>query len=129
MLNSLWTRLLIPFLPAVVVAGCAGGFSSDAPAPAEPAATIVVGHDLPAAVSLTVHLIDPTGRVRRLGTVPAGAVVTFPVRDPIVSGDYRLVAETADGRSLSSPGFILTGRDRVRWAPSANTVVPEQDSP
>jgi hypothetical protein len=50
------------------LSGCALGADLPGPAPMDAGLSITVEHDLPVATSLTVHLIDPTGTTRRLGS-------------------------------------------------------------
>jgi hypothetical protein len=122
-----WPRTGLLLALGVALAGCAPEADLPGPAPTDAGLSITVEHDLPVATSLTVHLIDPTGTTRRLGSVSPGSSRTFSLPERAQIGDYRLVAAVADGRRVTSRPFILSGRYGVRWSPSANVVVPDSD--
>jgi hypothetical protein len=88
--------------------------------------SIQVDHNLPAALSMTIHLISDTSAPRRLGTVAPGMIGTFQPGNLPIAGEFRLVADVADGRSLTSPRFTLTERG-VRWDLASNIVRPRLD--
>jgi hypothetical protein len=121
-------RTTIPALLTVfALGGCAGAPAtqeSGLPAPdVAPTATVEVLHNIRTAMSLTVHLVMPSGVHRRLGNVPAVGVHTFEDSAPVGAGEFRLIGETTDGRRIVSPPFQL-GPQGVRWDLDANRVVP-----
>jgi hypothetical protein len=93
------------------------------PAAREASPEIRVEHNAPLATSLTIHLVNQSGVRRRLGSVSPGQVETFRIDPPVLGGEYTLLAEAMDGRSLRSRPFTLLGRPGVRWDVERNTVL------
>jgi hypothetical protein len=121
-------RGVAALLVAGLSAACAPAIMDDMAMPAPPGMTAVeVHHNLPAALSIDVFLIAPSGVVQRLGTVAPGGVVTLEMATAPFAGEHRLRAELADGRTRTSPPFIFPAEGAVRWDVDLNTVRPLRD--
>jgi hypothetical protein len=101
------TRTAIVVAGMLVLAACGRATTGELaqPAPALEPTPIVVTHNVPVALSLTVHL------------------VTFSF-DVASGGDFVLVAETIDGRRVQSLRFSMLHQNGVRWDVDANRVMP-----
>jgi hypothetical protein len=119
------TRTTLVVAGMLVLAACGRATSGELaqPAPALEPTPIVVTHNVPVALSLTVHLVTPSGVRHRLGTVAPGETETFTF-DVASGGDFILVAETSDGRRVQSLRFSMLHQNGVRWDVDANRVMP-----
>jgi len=128
-MNIVRFRTLSTVLAVLLLGACAPAATVDEiglPAPEAAAldvARVEVHHNVPTAVSATVHLVTPAGTRHRLGNVAPGMTQTLTFEGMLGEGHYRLVAETADGRTLTSPVFSLHPRG-VRWDMDLNRVSP-----
>lgn len=95
--------------------------STPNPAVAEDAIPIQVEHNIAAATSLTISLVEPTGTQRLLGSIAPGEVRTFSYTGIPAAGNYALIAEGAWGRQVSDP-FIITPDAAVEWDLGINNV-------
>jgi hypothetical protein len=121
------TRTALAVAGMLMLAACARTTNGEVaqPAPALAPTPIVVEHSVPVALSLTIHLVTPSGVRRRLGTVAPGQTQTFDF-DVASGGDFILLAETTAGHRVQSLRFSLL-RDGVRWDVGANRVMPMFD--
>lgn len=123
-----WTLMLVGallLLPAAVESvsgapltpGHISWTARQAPAsePARMEFTVEIWHNAPVANALTIYLQGPTGMPMRLGRIAPSGIETFTVPGNLSSGDYRLTAQTADGRWIRSFPFSPFESDGVRW--------------
>lgn len=113
--RQLMMLVLVPAFSALVA--CASAETLDTtPAPdVGDGAAIMVQHNIPGATLLSIHLVDPVGTPRLIGSVAQGEVATFEVETPVTPGEYTLVAEAPDGRTVTSRPFFLSEDEAVRW--------------
>ena len=77
--------------------------------------TVEIWHNAPVANTLTIYLQGPTGMPIRLGRIAPSGIETFTAPGNLSPGDYRLTAQTADGRWIRSLPFSPFASDGVRW--------------
>jgi len=77
--------------------------------------TVEIWHNAPVANALTIYLQGPSGMPIRLGRIAPSGIETFTVPANLGAGDYRLTAQTADGRWIRSLPFSPFESDGVRW--------------
>jgi hypothetical protein len=71
---------------------------------------------------VTIQLAGPAISPRLLGAVAPGAVETFISPDDLAfPGEYRLLAQLPDGRTVRSSTFFLSDVG-VSWSLAANSV-------
>lgn len=72
---------------------------------------------------VAVHLVSPVGGRQFIGTLGGVGSTVFDVRDPLLPGEYRLVAQAPNGQTIASRPFILS-EPGVRWNVTNNTIFP-----
>jgi hypothetical protein len=117
-------HLLLP-VALLLLAACAAG--SRRARPPHEDVLVTVANDLVFRSEVTVRLVSSTGARTLLGVIPAGRTTTFRFEESAFAGAYRLVAQPATGRDLSSPAFTLHPGDRIHWTLQVNVVTVQQD--
>ena len=112
-----WTALLIA--PLLLLAACA---TSGAGGGEGNTVAIEVRNDIRPLSAVTVRVGSTNGVRQILGTVPPGGTRTLSFNEQALSGQYRLTAETTDGRTIESRPFTLVVAATVRWSLFSNTV-------
>lgn len=109
-------------LPVVLLLAGACATGRKAPVVGADALLVTVVNNLAPRTSLTVRITADPGTRMLLGSVSPGATRTFRLNPLMPSGDYQLVAETAEGREIVSREFNVLPGDEVMWSVRTNTV-------
>ncbi len=109
-------------LPVVLLLAGACATGREAPAVGAGTLLVTVVNNLTPRTSLTVRITADPGTRVLLGSVSPGATQTFRLNRLMPSGDYQLVAETAEGREIVSREFNVLPGDEVMWSVRTNTV-------
>lgn len=111
---------LSSLLAPLLLAACASGGGSRQVL--SQTAEVTVENDLRPAREVTVRLSSTSGTRRILGSVPPGGTRSLTVDEPGFSGQYRLIAQGADGDEVQSRQFTLFPGAQVRWTLFSNTL-------
>lgn len=118
-MTSLPVRLLLLTATLLLAACVAAGRSRQA---VEDQVSIRIENNLRPESEVTVRLISTSGTRRVLGSVSPHTTRTLEYAESPFSGSYRLTAQSADGREVSSQAFALFGGARVVWELFNNTL-------
>ena len=130
-LRSLIVAFVMPALAACAGGGGGGGAqeAGQTPAPSGNAVSVRVTNDLVPPTPIPVWVIPETGSRRRLGTIEANGQGTFSFSPSVRGMEHRLMAQTAEGREVSSNPVTLEGVRGVRWSASSTVVSTERGAP
>jgi len=114
--------LLLLLVAAPLLAACATGGGASARSVAGATASLRIQNDLRPGTPVTVRISSTTGFRRVLGTVPPQSTRTLTVDERSFTGQYRLVAQSTDGKEIESQQFTLFANATVSWNLFNNTL-------
>lgn len=115
------TAALALLVAAPLLAACATGGGSARRVEGE-TVSIQIRNDLRPGAEVTVRISSTNGVRRVLGTVPPQGTRTLTYDEGSLTGQYRLSAQTSDGREVESRPFPLFGNASVVWVLFNNTL-------
>lgn len=122
------SRLLPSLLvvPLLLASACTAGGGGKGGQTGGATVTIEVRNDLRPPTEVTLRITSSNGVRRILGSVPPGGSRKMTFEEGGFSGQYRLVAEAADGQQRESRPFNLFPHGSVNWALFNNTLRVEE---
>lgn len=108
-------------MAALLLAACASRAAGETQG--NELAMITVTNDLRPQSLVTVRIATAGGSRRILGSVPPESTRRFSLSEPTLVGQYRLLAEAADGRTAESRDFNLFVGADARWSLFNNSLV------
>ncbi|HEX7091506.1 MAG TPA: hypothetical protein VF192_15305 [Longimicrobiales bacterium] len=107
---------------AFLLMGCASAGGQEGAARGGSALSIRVANDLVPPGTIVVWIIPELGARRRLGTIPPDGEQSFSYVPGDRTMEYRLMAQTAEGREIMSDPFTLQGASALSWRASSRVV-------